>query len=116
MRTTPEDKQLSVQELAWCRSVARRLRQAYEKYLYACQLLRGSRPVLSFRPSRELPATNRVEQALITKIAWEEFLESLTPEERELLSDVVEGGLDYFTRVEKKLLRRMDRMAQEFGV
>lgn len=106
-------RQLSNQELAWCRRNARKIERAYNRYLKAIQILLGSRGIiqLSGQPFHK----NSIEDAQVTKNTWEEFYERLNEEEKELVEYIVEGG-EYFTKDEKELLVRILQLGIEMGL
>lgn len=108
-------RQLSNQELMWCRRVARKIKRAYEKYRNACQVLNGSR-FLVIVGNGPPPTENKIEWAHVTKATWEEFLERLTERQRELVEELSEYTRAFFTKGEKYVLRDIDREGKDMGL
>lgn len=108
-------RQLSNQELLWCRMIARKIRHAHEKYRHACSVLNGSRSVVVVG-SGSPPAKNRVEWAHVWKATWEQFTDHLTPKQKELTAEIIDYERNHFSRGEKYILCDIDRIARKMGL
>lgn len=106
--------QLSNQELLWCRKVARKIKNTYEKYRLACYILNGSRSVIA--PGSAPPAENMREWAHVMKATWEEFLGRLTEKQKELVEELSEYTRAFFTKGEKYVLRDVHRLGRKMGL
>lgn len=109
-----QTKQLSNEQLIWCRRTARELRRIHRRYMNCIHTLMGSKGII-FLGSGETPRTNRIEEAHVYKGTFEEFLQELTEKEKELLDYITEGG-DFFGKQDLYRLRRIIRVAKSKGL
>ena len=105
--------QLSNEELAYCRRIARSIRKAYQRYLKSVQTILGSKGVIFI--GSKYRTFNHIDEAFVIYHTWREFEESLDDKEKKLLDDVVDG-LEYFTKVDKVNLRKIAKKLREMGM
>lgn len=106
--------QVSKEEQVWAKFTIAKLRRAYKRYLRAIQYLLGSKGIVELR--QEPITESRTDEALAIKVAWEDFVKSLTVEERDFLEEIIEYGLWSVTKKELKRLKEVFEKAKERGV
>jgi len=85
----------------WVKHVIDIIRKTHDRYLKSLQTLHGARTIVGLsRPT----FGNSIEEALIEKVSWEKFIDSLTKEELVLLEEILDG-LGRVSRQELAVLR-----------
>jgi len=89
--------------MSWDEIITQEIRKGYDRYLKSLQVLFGAKTIIGLNRGT---TKNVYENALIEKTAWESFEESLTPAERVLLEQILDG-LSTVSEREVKLLESL---------